>query len=295
MKNTNAVTPYMIPIFLWSTVVNQLQKPVSADGRRMPRAAVAGIAHARHRTGVAPSRQALRGRPPAPRSRRRSGGSRASSSRASPRSGSRATPRAPPRSTVSQSQPAKHWCVGSAKCVRFGAGVHAADDAADRVTRRARAPVTRQRVHEQVHPLARRAGRSASTAALLLVGDPRLPVARRRAPRRAPSSWPCCSPQNSAHWPKYVPGSSACTGCGSSGPGRRPACRPAPGSRTSGSPGSPARRSSRRRSARPRPRARGRPSRSGRDHHDVGDRDRLRRRTSVVMSSSVYSNPHHHW
>ena len=29
MKNTNAVTPYMIPIFLWSTVVNQLQNPVS--------------------------------------------------------------------------------------------------------------------------------------------------------------------------------------------------------------------------------------------------------------------------
>ena len=37
MKKTNAVTPYIRPIFLWSTVVNQLQKPVSADGRRMPR------------------------------------------------------------------------------------------------------------------------------------------------------------------------------------------------------------------------------------------------------------------
>ena len=37
MKNTNADTPYMIPIFLWSTVVNQLQKPVNDDGRRNPR------------------------------------------------------------------------------------------------------------------------------------------------------------------------------------------------------------------------------------------------------------------
>ena len=37
MKKTNAVAPYISPIFLWSTVVNQLQKPVSADGRRMPR------------------------------------------------------------------------------------------------------------------------------------------------------------------------------------------------------------------------------------------------------------------
>ena len=34
MKKTNATTPYIIPIFLWSTVVNQLQKPVSDDGRR---------------------------------------------------------------------------------------------------------------------------------------------------------------------------------------------------------------------------------------------------------------------
>ena len=34
MKNRNDETPYMIPIFLWSTVVNQLQKPVVAIGRR---------------------------------------------------------------------------------------------------------------------------------------------------------------------------------------------------------------------------------------------------------------------
>ena len=32
MKNANAVTPYISPIFLWSTVVNQLQKPVSRRG-----------------------------------------------------------------------------------------------------------------------------------------------------------------------------------------------------------------------------------------------------------------------
>ena len=43
MKNANAVTPYIRPIFLWSIVVNQLQKPVSADGRRMPRARSAGM------------------------------------------------------------------------------------------------------------------------------------------------------------------------------------------------------------------------------------------------------------
>ena len=30
----NAVMPYRIPIFLWSTVVSQLQKPVVAVGRR---------------------------------------------------------------------------------------------------------------------------------------------------------------------------------------------------------------------------------------------------------------------
>ncbi len=34
MKNTNDEMPYRIPIFLWSTVVNQLQKPVVATGRR---------------------------------------------------------------------------------------------------------------------------------------------------------------------------------------------------------------------------------------------------------------------
>src|SRR6478735_6399562 len=33
-KNRNADSPYMIPIFLWSTVVNQLQKPSVAIGRR---------------------------------------------------------------------------------------------------------------------------------------------------------------------------------------------------------------------------------------------------------------------
>ena len=43
MKKKKATTPYMMPIFLWSTVVNQLQKPVIADGRRSsPRPPVAG-------------------------------------------------------------------------------------------------------------------------------------------------------------------------------------------------------------------------------------------------------------
>jgi hypothetical protein len=34
MKKTKAVYPYMIPIFLWSTVVNQPSNPVLALGRR---------------------------------------------------------------------------------------------------------------------------------------------------------------------------------------------------------------------------------------------------------------------
>ena len=33
-KKTSAVTAYMIPIFLWSTVVNQDQTPVVSFGRR---------------------------------------------------------------------------------------------------------------------------------------------------------------------------------------------------------------------------------------------------------------------
>ena len=38
-KKNIAVVPYMIAIFLWSTVVNQLHGPVVARGRsRMPRA-----------------------------------------------------------------------------------------------------------------------------------------------------------------------------------------------------------------------------------------------------------------
>src|SRR3954453_6846251 len=40
-KNRNEESPYMIPIFLWSTVVNQLQNPVVAIGRRrIPRCGV---------------------------------------------------------------------------------------------------------------------------------------------------------------------------------------------------------------------------------------------------------------
>src|SRR5204863_270770 len=34
-KNANALKPYSIPIFLWSTVVNQLHQPVIAVGRRI--------------------------------------------------------------------------------------------------------------------------------------------------------------------------------------------------------------------------------------------------------------------
>src|SRR5213079_305623 len=40
-KNRNDEMPYMIPIFLWSTVVNQLQNPLVAMGRRrIPRCGV---------------------------------------------------------------------------------------------------------------------------------------------------------------------------------------------------------------------------------------------------------------
>src|SRR5262245_45970407 len=41
-KNASAVVPYMMPIFLWSIVVNQLQKPVVACGRRSTRRRRAG-------------------------------------------------------------------------------------------------------------------------------------------------------------------------------------------------------------------------------------------------------------
>src|SRR5262249_59659673 len=41
-KNASAVEPYMMPIFLWSIVVNQLQKPVVACGRRSTRRRRAG-------------------------------------------------------------------------------------------------------------------------------------------------------------------------------------------------------------------------------------------------------------
>src|SRR6266540_4539785 len=41
-KNASAVVPYMIAIFLWSIVVNQLQKPVVAFGRRRTRSRRAG-------------------------------------------------------------------------------------------------------------------------------------------------------------------------------------------------------------------------------------------------------------
>ena len=34
MKNTKALTPYIIPIFLWSTVNNQDVQPFDATGRR---------------------------------------------------------------------------------------------------------------------------------------------------------------------------------------------------------------------------------------------------------------------
>jgi hypothetical protein len=34
-KNANALKPYRIPIFLWSTVVNQLHQPVISVGRRI--------------------------------------------------------------------------------------------------------------------------------------------------------------------------------------------------------------------------------------------------------------------
>ena len=45
MKKTNDVATYMIPIFLWSTVVNQLIQPVVARGRlKKPRRAATAVA-----------------------------------------------------------------------------------------------------------------------------------------------------------------------------------------------------------------------------------------------------------
>ena len=52
-KKRSAVPPYMMPIFLWSTVVNQLQKPVVAFGRRRSETADPAdgqrVDHGRHR------------------------------------------------------------------------------------------------------------------------------------------------------------------------------------------------------------------------------------------------------
>ncbi len=43
MKNTKAVTPYMIPIRLWSTVNSHERQPVVATGRRKTPSEVVGV------------------------------------------------------------------------------------------------------------------------------------------------------------------------------------------------------------------------------------------------------------
>ena len=42
-KKNSAVAPYMMPIFLWSTVVNQLHHPVSTVGREKTPIASTGV------------------------------------------------------------------------------------------------------------------------------------------------------------------------------------------------------------------------------------------------------------
>src|SRR4029450_9898819 len=56
MKKTSAAAPYMIPIFLWSTVVNQLHTPVVDFGRRRT--------SGRRGTGVTASEPGVLGTPP---------------------------------------------------------------------------------------------------------------------------------------------------------------------------------------------------------------------------------------
>ena len=51
MKKTNAVTPYRIPIFLWSTVVNQPHTPVVAVGRAKSPLRARGSGH-RHQQSL---------------------------------------------------------------------------------------------------------------------------------------------------------------------------------------------------------------------------------------------------
>ncbi len=55
MKKMKAVYPYMIPIFLWSTVVNQPSKPVFALGRR--KMVVVGIGRVVAVTAGSPGRR----------------------------------------------------------------------------------------------------------------------------------------------------------------------------------------------------------------------------------------------
>ena len=174
-------------------------------------------ARGRRRSSRSPSSQPLltsgcTGRRRARRSRLRSGGSWASSSRASPRSGRGATLRphvrlpSVERSAVAAGEALVRRIgeVGQVRC-----GVPPPRCRRSRGTRCTGPPV-RQRVHEQVHPLARRADRSASTRRQLLVRRPTPASRSATARRRATSSCACWSPQNSAHCPKYVPGSSAC-------------------------------------------------------------------------------------
>ena len=117
-KNTKAVTPYRIPIFLWSTVVIQLQKPVVACGRRSsppgPASAgtltlaigssvTSGSPGTRRAASICVGRQAVVGHPRARLDRR--AGSSSHVARFS-------------SVVVAAMQPAKHSRL--AKCVRFG-------------------------------------------------------------------------------------------------------------------------------------------------------------------------------
>ena len=147
-------------------VVDGREPAPEAGQRRRATDAPCPLAPARRRspsTGT-PSRQALEVGHQRRRSRSRSGGSRASSTPSFTAFGS-CEPRGQrlPSSTVSQSHPAKHWCVGSAKWVRFGAAFTPRHDAAEGVARHARCPGRPRAGSEQVHPLGRERIRSAST------------------------------------------------------------------------------------------------------------------------------------
>ena len=287
----------MRPIFLWSTVVNQLQKPVS---RRRPSDDPGRPSRERSgspcRSRSPPSRQAVQvgdegvdllvGQLVVGHLRAELHGVR---DRA-------ATPSSASVGRVGRPSCSRRSTRGcrSAKCVRFGAGGRRRRRCRRSRGTRCTAPRPSDSGFRNSSSPCRRADRSDSTARLLLVRDPRLPVRGRERDDRGTSSGRAAARRTPRTARCTCPARRRRTGCGSCGPARRPACRTAGAPRTSGSPGSRGRRVVVRRSARRPTRGTGRPSRP------VGTTSTSAIVIGVVavgrrMSWSVYSKPHHHW